>query len=159
MQPPLAFAPVEGAEVEAEQLREPEPGQQGGGDEGKVALWPGTPPRSLAGGERAQQALGGTFALEGLGLAAGDLGLGHRCHRVADHHVLGHQEAEELVPGRPGPSDAGGAVAVGERSEAPSEHLGVELAEAQLTRRSAELGCQVGGHPRQVPAVGGLGMR
>jgi len=40
LQPPLAFAAVEGAEVEAEQLREPEAGQQGGGDEGKVGLGP-----------------------------------------------------------------------------------------------------------------------
>ena len=46
--------------------------------------------------------------LERFGCPGRDLGLGHRGRRVvADDHLVGNQEAEELVPGDQGARDAG----------------------------------------------------
>ena len=50
------------------------------------------------------------------------------------HHILGHQEGEELVPGGPGPGDARSCVAFRERGEGPPQHLGVELAQDEPAR-------------------------
>jgi hypothetical protein len=140
--------------------REPEAAEQGRGDKGEVALW------SRAGGlfghgvgERLEQALGGTLPLVGLGRPPRHLGLGHGSHMVTDHHVLGHQEGEELVQGGPGPGDARSRVAFRERGEGRPQHLGVELAQDELARGDPELGCQVGRHPGQVSPVVGLGVR
>jgi hypothetical protein len=63
------------------------------------------------------------------------------------HHILGHQEGEELVPGGPGPGDARSCVAFRERGEGPPQHLCVELAQEEPARGGPELGCQVGRHP------------
>ena len=100
--------------------REAQAREQRGGDKGEVALGPGVACVPLAGGNGFEQAFGGTLALEGFGHPRRDLGLGNSRHRVADDHLFGHEEAEELVPGRPGPGDAGSGVVVGVGGERPA---------------------------------------
>jgi hypothetical protein len=106
-----------------------------------------------------EQAFRRAFTLESFGRPGGDLGLGHRRHGVAHDHLVGYQEAEELVPRRPSPGDAGGGVVVRVGSERPAQALRRQLAEAQLVGLRPEVGCQASRDGSQVAPVGGLGVR
>jgi hypothetical protein len=57
------------------------------------------------------------------------LRVGDGCHRATDHHLVGHEEAEQLVPGRPGPGDAGRGIGVRVDGKRPAQVLWRHLAE------------------------------
>ena len=158
LQAPFTLPAVDRAQVQAQQFREAQAGEQRRGHEGEVTFGPGVACLPGAGGDGFEEALGRALALEGLGCPGRDFGLGHGCHRVTDDHVVGHQEAEELVPGGPGPGDAGRGVGVRVGGKRPAQALRRHLAEAQLLGIGAGVGCQLGRDGHQVTSVGGFGV-